>query len=72
MEVMCQTCRHLMDKKPKLGLTFASHGAQIQGGESSEIYFEQICRKIFDCLDANGDGVVKKNEAHLRGERIVF
>ena len=43
MEVMYQTCRHLMDKKPKLGLTFASHGAQIQGGESSEIYFEQIC-----------------------------
>ena len=23
-------------------------------------------RKVFDGLDANGDGVVKKNEAHLR------
>ena len=34
---------HLMDKKAKLGLTFASHGARIQGGERSEIYFEPIC-----------------------------
>jgi len=34
--------------------------------EFYDLRFVQIMRKAFDSLDANGDGVVKKNEAHLR------
>ena len=34
--------------------------------EFYDLKFVQIMRKVFDGLDANGDGVVKKNEAHLR------
>ena len=34
--------------------------------EFYDLKFVQIMRKIFDGLDANGDGVVTKNEARLR------
>ena len=34
--------------------------------EFYDVKFVHILRKIFDGLDSNGDGVVTKNEAHLR------
>ena len=48
MEVKFLTCCHLVEKKEKLGLTFASHGAQIQGRESSEMSLIQIDKNRTD------------------------
>ena len=48
MEVKFLTCCHLVEKKEKLGLAFASRGARIQGRESSKISLTQIDIKRTD------------------------